>query len=65
MSTYEYIRLTDAVGRPNLYTSIDQARWEFRHRHQNGLADAFRRVGRRILVSPTRRAELLAQQPAA
>jgi hypothetical protein len=34
-------------------------RWLFRHRHERGLADAFRRIGRRIVVDAQRYQELL------
>jgi hypothetical protein len=59
--------LKDAVGEvpAQPYHSIHEARWEFRHRRARGLADAFRRAGRKILISPTKRAELIAKQPAA
>jgi len=34
-------------------------RWLFRHRHERGLDDAFRRIGRRIVVDPQRYRELV------
>lgn len=34
-------------------------RWLFRHRHERGLEDAFRRIGRRIVVDPQRYRELV------
>jgi hypothetical protein len=34
-------------------------RWLFRHRHERGLDDAFRRIGRRIVVDPQRYSELI------
>ena len=34
-------------------------RWLFRHRHERGLGDAFRRIGRRIVVDPERYRELV------
>lgn len=34
-------------------------RWLFRHRRERGLDDAFRRVGRRILVDVARYVELV------
>lgn len=34
-------------------------RWLFRHRHERGLGDAFRRIGRRIVVDPQRYRELV------
>jgi hypothetical protein len=34
-------------------------RWLFRHRHERGLDDAFRRIGRRIVIDPQRYRELV------
>ena len=34
-------------------------RWLFRNRHERGLEDAFRRIGRRIVVDPERYRELI------
>jgi hypothetical protein len=34
-------------------------RWIYRVRHERGLADAFRRIGRRVVVNPARFAELV------
>ena len=39
-------------------------RWLYRHRHERGLADAFRRIGRRIVVDPERYVELVRQRAA-
>jgi hypothetical protein len=36
------------------WTSVDSARWDFRHRHERGTAAAFVRIGRRIGVYPDR-----------
>jgi len=33
-------------------STIHGWRWLFRHRHERGLHDAFRRIGRRIVVDP-------------
>ncbi len=40
-------------------------RWLYRHRHERGLADAFRRIGRRIVVDPERYVELVRRRAAA
>jgi hypothetical protein len=32
--------------------TLNAWRWLYRHRHERGLADAFRRIGRRIMVDP-------------
>lgn len=34
-------------------------RWLYRHRHARGLEDAFRTIGRRIVLDPTRYIELV------
>lgn len=41
------------------WTSVHAARWDYRHRHQRGVAEAFVHVGRRIGVYPDRYHELL------
>lgn len=42
------------------YTStVHGWRWLFRHRHERGLGDAFRRIRRRIVVDPERYRELI------
>jgi hypothetical protein len=46
------------------WDTYSKAQWAFRRRHENGLADAFRRQGRNILVCPQRALELLQQQSA-
>ncbi len=33
-------------------STVHGRRWLFRHRHERGLDDAFRRIGRRIVVDP-------------
>ena len=40
-------------------------RWLFRHRHERALDDAFRRIGRRIVVDPQRYRELVRRSPGA
>ena len=40
-------------------STIPGWRWLFRHRHERGLQDAFRRIGRRIVVDPQRYKELV------
>ena len=40
-------------------STIHGWRWLFRHRHERGLDDAFRRIGRRIVVDPERYRELV------
>lgn len=62
-----YLPIKDALRHPRSpWNTIDQVRWAFRRRHENGLADAFRRAGpKKILVSPDRAQELIAKQPAA
>jgi len=37
-------------------------RWLYRHRHERGLADAFRRIGRRIVVDPEHYVKLVRQR---
>jgi hypothetical protein len=34
--------------------SVDSARWDHRHRHERGTADAFFYIGRRPVVDPAR-----------
>jgi hypothetical protein len=63
-----FIRLNDpaalkAAGLP--WDSYYKAQWAHRRRHELGLADAFRRQGRNILVWVERARELLVQQHAA
>jgi hypothetical protein len=62
-ATPTFIALTDL---PNLRaagivypSSVHGWRWLFRHRHERGLEDAFRRIGRRIVVDAQRYQELL------
>ena len=45
-------------------TTLNGWRWLFRHRHERGLEDAFRRIGRRIVVDPERYRELVRARPA-
>ena len=41
--------------------SVHAWRWLYRVRHERGLADAFRRIGRRVVVNPARFLELVRQ----
>jgi hypothetical protein len=64
----QFIRLNQpaelkAAGLP--WDTRSKAQWAFRKRYENGLADAFRRQGRNVLVNPQRALELLQQQGAA
>lgn len=34
------------------WQSVHAARWDFRHRYERGIADAFVRIGRRVAVDP-------------
>lgn len=45
-------------------TTLNGWRWLFRNRHERGLEDAFRRIGRRIVVDPKRYRELVRARPA-
>lgn len=45
-------------------STIHGWRWLFRHRRERGLEDAFRRIGRRIVVDPERYRELVRARPA-
>jgi hypothetical protein len=38
--------------------TVNSWRWIYRRRHESGLADSFRTVGRRVLVNPSRFLEL-------
>lgn len=63
MTTPTLIPLTDldslrAAG--IAYPSTEHGwRWLYRHRHERGLEDAFRTIGRRIVLDPTRYIELV------
>ena len=47
-----------------VYPSIIHGwRWLYRHRQERGLGDAFRRIGRRIVVDPERYRELVRERP--
>jgi hypothetical protein len=61
------IEITDpaemlAEGLP--FKTVDSARWAFRHRDQNGLAPAFKRLGGRILIDVPKFHELMSAQTA-
>jgi hypothetical protein len=51
-----------AAGLP--FETTDAARWAHRTAAQNGIADAFVRVGRRIYIDPDRFHELVRGQAA-
>ena len=60
-----FVRLNDtsrltAAGLP--WSTYGRAQWAFRKRHENGLASAFARQGRNVLVNVPKALELLAQQ---
>jgi hypothetical protein len=62
-----FVRLNDparltAAGLP--WNTYAKAQWAFRKRSENGLAGAFSRQGRNVLVNVPRALELLAQQTA-
>lgn len=42
--------------------SVDMLKWQLRHRHENGLALACMKVGKRMLISRTRYESWLAAQ---
>ena len=63
MTTPTFVALTDltnlraaGIAYPS---TVHGWRWLFRHRHERGLDDAFRRVGRRIVIDPQRYRELV------
>lgn len=56
------IEALKADGLP--FQTVDQVRWAFRKRHENGLAGAFFRNGRSVLVDTDKAHELLRAQVA-
>jgi hypothetical protein len=54
-------QLVDA-GLP--WDTENKARWAFRKRHENGLAGAFVRIGKKVLVDPAKAHELARQSAA-
>jgi hypothetical protein len=68
LTTPTFVALTDLANLRSAgiaYPStIHGWRWLYRHRHERGLDDAFRRVGRRIVVDPERYRELVRASPA-
>ena len=63
MPTPTFVALTDlanlraaGIAYPS---TVHGWRWLFRNRHERGLDDAFRRIGRRIVVDPERYRELV------
>ena len=63
MTTPRLIPLTDLAGMREAGITypctIHSWRWLFRQRHERGLDDAFRRVGKRILLDAPRFIELV------
>jgi hypothetical protein len=63
MTTPTFVPLTDLANLRDAgiaYPStVHGWRWLFRHRHERGLDDAFRRIGRRIVVDPERYRDLI------
>lgn len=51
-----------AAGLP--WTTVDQARWAYRKRKENGLAGAFVRIGRSVAINVPRFHELAARNVA-
>lgn len=45
-----------AAGVP--FETTDSVRWAYRRRHENGLAGAFIRIGKRVYLDPARFHEL-------
>lgn len=51
-----------AAGLP--WKTVDQARWAFRKRHENGLAGAFVRIGRNVNINVPKFHELVSRNAA-
>jgi hypothetical protein len=51
-----------AAGLP--FKTVDQARWAFRKRHENGLAGAFVRIGRSVAINVPKFHELVSRNVA-
>lgn len=47
------------------WDTVDKARWAHRQRHENGLAEAFVRIGKNVYVDPAKAHELARQHSAA
>jgi len=66
MTTSSLIPLTDLDGLRAAgiaYPSTEHGwRWLYRHRHARGLSDAFRRIGRRIVLDPARYIDLVRER---
>lgn len=62
----DLIPLTDTAGLKaaglRYPDTLHSWRWVYRHRAEHGLQEAFPRIGRRIMVNPTRFKELAAQR---
>jgi hypothetical protein len=52
----------ESAGLP--WRTVDQARWAFRTRHENGLAGCFVRINRNIAINVPKFHELAAQRVA-
>ena len=46
------------------WTSVDTARWDYRHRQERGTARAFVRIGKRVGVNPDLYHSLLRERAA-
>jgi len=46
------------------WKTVNQARWAFRRRHENGLAGAFKRIGKRVTVDVPKFHELVSKNNA-
>jgi hypothetical protein len=63
----QLIPITDASGFAPAglpWKTVDQARWAFRRRHENGLSGAFKRIGRNISIDVPRFHELVSRNDA-
>lgn len=56
----------DAIRRAGVEhpATVDAWRWAYRRRHENGLADAFRKINGRVCVDVPRYVELIRAQSA-
>jgi len=46
------------------FKTVEQARWAFRRRHENGLAGAFVRIGRNVAINVPKFHELVSRNVA-
>lgn len=65
-ATIVAIRDTDALKAAGAHypETLNAWRWMYRHRHERGVADAFLRQGRRILVDVPKYLELVRERKA-